>query len=75
MCTHLIPYDSTTNKPKSKPSLAADTGWQANNNNNKHNKMIIGDKLNMAVFLWYATVHVYTGQVTFCKVPEKHDHV
>ena len=37
--------------------------------------MIVGDKLNMAVFLWYATVHVYTGQVTFCKVPEKHDHV
>ena len=44
-----------------------------------------GDQLIMAVFFWYtflkvtcavyATVHVYTGQVTIYKVPEKHDYV
>ena len=43
-----------------------------------------GDQLNMAVFSGtlykvtfpvYATVHVYTEQVTFYKVQEKHGHV
>ena len=44
--------------------------------------MIQSDKLNMVLFLWflvtfsvYTTLHVYTGQVTFYKVPETHDHV
>ena len=50
---------------------------------NRNNPSILqGDQLNMAVFFWYiekndlyATVHVYTGQVTFYKLPEKHGHV
>ena len=42
------------------------------------------DQLNMVVFFFYlvkvtcpvyATVHVYTGYVTFSRVPEKHGHV
>ena len=44
-------------------------------------RQVQGDQLNMAVFFWYlvtcqcpvyATVPVYTGQVAFSKVPEKH---
>ena len=42
------------------------------------------DQFNMVMFFWYSikvacpmftTVHVYTGQVTNSKVPEKHGHV
>ena len=48
------------------------------------NNMVQGDQFNMAVFFWYrekVTVYtctvacMYTGQVTFYKVPEKHGHV
>ena len=45
---------------------------------------IQGDQLNMVVFFWYlvesdlsvyTSVHVYTVQDTFYKLPEKHSYV
>ena len=42
------------------------------------------DQINIAVFFWYlvksecpvyASIHMYTVQVTLYKVPEKHGHV
>ena len=43
------------------------TGWPV-----KHGPVFLVPNLTFQV---YATVHMYNGQVTFYKVPEKHAHV